>query len=67
MKSKYRIVTDNYNGYEAQVKHWWFPFIWFQMFKCGWANSFATAEDAVSFIMKKRTKEKIGSVVRYVE
>ena len=30
-KNKYRIVTDNYAGYEAQVKYWWFPFIWIQI------------------------------------
>lgn len=30
-KNRYRIVRDNYAGYEAQVKFWWFPLIWFQI------------------------------------
>jgi hypothetical protein len=25
-KTKYRIVTDNYLGYEVQFKKWWLPF-----------------------------------------
>ena len=30
MKNKYRIVTDNYSGYEVQIKRWWFP-VWRQI------------------------------------
>ena len=30
-KNKYRIVRDNYAGYEAQYQPWWFPFVWFQI------------------------------------
>lgn len=26
MKTKYRIVTDAYEGYEVQYKKWWMPF-----------------------------------------
>ena len=29
MKNKYRIVSDNFQGFEVQIKRWWFPF-WFQ-------------------------------------
>lgn len=29
-KNKYRIVRDNYAGYEVQIKRWWFPF-WIQV------------------------------------
>jgi hypothetical protein len=29
-KRQYRIVTDNYNGFEVQKKLWYFPF-WFQI------------------------------------
>lgn len=25
-KTKYRIIKDNYLGYEAQYKKWWMPF-----------------------------------------
>lgn len=28
-KTKYRIVTDKFNGYEVQVRKWYFP-IWHQ-------------------------------------
>lgn len=31
LKNKYRVVRDNYAGYEAQVKFWWFPICWFQI------------------------------------
>ncbi|MGA9651889.1 hypothetical protein [Pedobacter sp.] len=31
MKNKYRIVTDTFAGYEAQVKYWWWPITWFQI------------------------------------
>lgn len=30
-KNKYRIVTDAYSGYEAQIKYRWFPFVWVEM------------------------------------
>lgn len=29
-QNKYRIVRDNYAGYEAQYQLWWLPFIWLQ-------------------------------------
>lgn len=31
MKNKYRIVEDDFSGYEAQVKYWYFPFKWFEI------------------------------------
>jgi hypothetical protein len=31
VKNKYRIVRDDYAGYEAQVRFWYFPFWWFQL------------------------------------
>jgi len=31
MKNRYRVVRDNWLGFEAQVKYWWFPLIWFQL------------------------------------
>lgn len=30
VKNRYRIVTDKYLGYEAQIRRWWFPF-WTQL------------------------------------
>lgn len=32
MKNKYRIVRDSYCGYECQIKYWYFPFIWFELY-----------------------------------
>ena len=56
-KLKYRIVTDNYNGYEAQWRPWWSP-IWFVMDDMGTGtNTFKTVEEAKAFIEKKRKKE----------
>lgn len=55
MKNKYRIVSDEYLGYEAQVRFWWFPFFWFQMHERGFiVNSFPSIEEAESFIKTKR-------------
>lgn len=41
-KVKYRIVTDDWGGYEAQYKLWWWPF-WLQLF---WTNTSSTIEGA---------------------
>lgn len=35
MKNQYRIVTDTYSGFEAQIRYWFFPFCWFQLDKLG--------------------------------
>jgi hypothetical protein len=43
--SKYRVVKDNYNGYEVQVWRWWFPF-WCEL---GGTNSFESLEEAVEY------------------
>jgi hypothetical protein len=42
MKNKYRIVSDGYAGYEAQVKRWWLPF-WVQI---GFTNTSSSVERA---------------------
>lgn len=34
-KNKYRVVQDNYAGFEAQVKFWWFPVQWWQLCRSG--------------------------------
>ena len=33
MMAQYRIVRDTYNGYEVQVRRWWFP-VWVQLGFC---------------------------------
>lgn len=48
-KNKYRAVTDRYCGFEAQVKFWWFPFIWWQISTTGTGlgvNTYSTLERA---------------------
>ena len=52
MKS-YRIIKDNFLGYEAQVKYGWFPFMWFQMNDFHWINTWPTSDDAKQFIQQK--------------
>jgi hypothetical protein len=43
---KYRIVKDNFNGYECQVWRLWFPF-WVQM---NFSNTHTSIEKAKCFI-----------------
>ena len=43
---RYRIVRDNYLGYECQIWRLWFPF-WCQM---GLTNTHHTIERAIAFI-----------------
>jgi hypothetical protein len=43
---RYRIVKDNYSGYECQKWRLWFPF-WLQM---GFSNTYPSIEQAIKFI-----------------
>ena len=43
---RFRIVKDNYSGYEAQIWRVWWPF-WTQM---GFTNTHTTIEDAERYI-----------------
>lgn len=52
-KTKYRIVTDKYCGFEVQSKRWWFP-LWLQV---GGINTFSTLEGALLFL--ERAKKKV--------
>lgn len=45
-QNKYRIVKDNYAGYEAQFQYWWFPFIWIQCDVHDGINTCFTIEQA---------------------
>lgn len=58
-KNKYRIVTDAYAGYEAQVKFWWFPLVWWQI---NGTNTNASVERARMRIEHHKKK----GVVEYV-
>ena len=46
MKRKYRIVKDNFCGYEAQQWRWYWPF-WTQL---GFVNTHTSIEDARAYI-----------------
>jgi len=41
MKNRYRIVADNFRGYEVQIWRWWWPF-WVELGH----NTFCTVEEA---------------------
>lgn len=63
MKNRYRIVRDNYEGYEAQVKYWWFPFRWRQLSgRFPGINSHYSIEGARKLIQLHRNK-----VVEYID
>jgi len=47
MKTKYRIVTDRYLGYECQVWRWYWPF-WSQM---NFTNTHHSIEAAKKYIL----------------
>jgi len=49
-KTKYRIVKDNFAGYEAQFRYWWMPF-WKQI---NFTNTSSTIENAKKIIDGKR-------------
>lgn len=42
-KTKYRIVTDSFLGYEAQFKPWWFP-VWQQCFSVNTSHTIERAQ-----------------------
>lgn len=56
---KYRIVTDAWLGYEAQVWRIWWSF-WTPWFNGQMTNTFTSIEKAEQFIKSQR-------VVKYVE
>ncbi len=57
---KYRIVTDNYLGYEAQVRYWWsWPF-WQQI---GFSNTHPTEAAAIEYCKKHAAKHRRPRVV----
>lgn len=65
MKNRYRIVRDNYSGYEAQIRYWYFPFIWFQLNgDYGICNTNISIEQAENLIEKHRRGKE---VVKYID
>lgn len=64
-KNRYRIVTDEYLGYEVQTKKWWF-IGWYQCWNNGnMTNTFRRVEDAEDFVENRKTKGKT-KVVKYL-
>jgi hypothetical protein len=72
---RYRIVRDNYRGYEAQARAWWSP-VWAQLGKDGefGVNTSSSVEEAEGRILewvRKRVeiaeRRRQGGVVKYVE
>ena len=66
-KNKFRIITDNYRGYEVQIKRWWFPF-WVECWRDGMVNSFSSVDDAKKWIKVGRPKiyKRKRKVVEYI-
>jgi hypothetical protein len=60
MKTKYRIVSDRYAGYECQIWRWYWPF-WVQM---GFTNTHLSIEaakryiDSHAFVVNYKPNEK---------
>ena len=54
-KHKYRIVTDSYLGYEAQIRFLYFPFCYFPVgyFQIDNINTFSSIDSAKSFIERQ--------------
>lgn len=64
-KTKWRVVSDKYAGYEIQKKVWFWPF-WMQTDRYGNApgvNSFKSLAEAMDRIEKIKNRKDIGKVV----
>ncbi len=50
MKNCYRIVSDDFRGFEVQIKRWWFPF-WVQKHHYPYSvNTFGSLDEAKKWI-----------------
>lgn len=56
---KYRIVTDNYAGFEVQIKVWYWPF-WRQL---NFSNTHFSIEQASQYIEKDKKDRNFKSKV----
>lgn len=59
--TRYRIVRDNYSGYEVQIRRWWFP-IWLQL---GGINTSPSIERARELIDWHRSDHRPRIVEHY--
>lgn len=58
-KTKYRIITDKYAGYEAQMKYWYWPF-WVMVYGC---NTNCSIEQAEKLIQAHRREHDFNPKV----
>lgn len=66
MLAEYRIVTDNFAGFEVQIRTWWWPF-WTQ---CDFINTRPSVESAEQFAIehaKARSRSRSRSRRRVVK
>ena len=54
LETRYRIVTDEYLGYEVQWRYWWMPF-----YVQGAMNAHRTVDDAENYIVYLRKPRKV--------
>lgn len=66
MKNKYRIITDRWLGYEAQVKLWWMPFMWFQLSRYGGLGTNTSPDMERAMICIERHKNKYKKPSRVI-
>lgn len=59
--NKYRIVTDQFLGYEVQIKVWYFPGWW----QVG-INSFREMEGAEKYVEELKTPKFKRKVIKYL-
>jgi hypothetical protein len=58
MKNKYRVVSDEYFGFEVQINFWWLPGFWFQCFSAnGLGNSHDSLNKAKKFIENRKVRK----------
>ena len=64
----FRIVEDEYCGYEVQVKRWWFPF-WIEKSQYGWvnANTFTSLDTAINWIEQGCPKDNPKKKIYWVK
>jgi len=66
-KNKYRIISDNFCGYEVQIRYWFFP-IWLQCFEFPFnTNTHKSLEDAKEFMEQHRNGTKRKKHIYYQE
>ena len=52
-RTRWRVVTDSFCGYEVQYRYWWSP-RWLQAHEVGGTNTHTSLERAIAFIKKKK-------------